>query len=40
MRIQLSPCKQEILVEGKREQPMFSQNQKERLGTHTREPSL
>ena len=40
MRTQLSPCEQETLAEGKGEQPMFSPNQKELLGTHTREPSL
>ena len=39
MRTQLSPCEQETLVEGKREEPLFSPNQKEQLGTHTREPS-
>ena len=40
MRIQLNPCKQETPIEGKKEQALFSPNQKEQLGTHTREPSL
>ena len=40
MRTQLSPCEQETPAEGEGEQPMFSPNQKEQLGTHTREPSL
>ena len=40
MCTQLSPCEQETSAEGKGEQPMFSPNQKELLGIHTREPSL
>ena len=40
MRTQLNPCEQETPAEGKGEQPLFSPNQKEQLGTHTREPSL
>ena len=40
MRTQLSPCEQETPVEGKEEQPLFSHNRKEQLGTHTRELSL
>ena len=40
MRTQLSPCEKETPAEGKGEQPLFSPNQKEQLGTHTREPSL
>ena len=40
MHTQLSPCEQETPAEGKGEQSMFSPNQKEQLGTHTREPSL
>ena len=40
MRTQLSPCEQETPIEGKGEQPLFSHNRKEQLGTHTREPSL
>ena len=40
MCTQLSPCEQETPVEGKGEQPLFSPNRKEQLGTHTREPSL
>ena len=40
MRSQLSPCEQEAPPEGKGEQPMFSPNQKEQLGTYIREPSL
>ena len=40
MRTQLNPCEQETPTEGKVEQPLFSPNQKEQLGTHTTEPSL
>ena len=40
MRTQLSPCEQETPAKGKGEQPLFSHNKKEQLGTHTREPSL
>ena len=40
MRTQLSPCEQETPTKGKGEQPLFNHNQKEQLGTHTREPSL
>ena len=40
MRTQLSPCEQKTTAEGKGEQPLFSPNQKEQLGTYTKEPSL
>ena len=40
MRTQLSLCEQKTPAEGKGEQPLFSPNQKEQLGIHTREPSL
>ena len=40
MRTQLSPCEQETPLEGKEKQLLFSFNQKEQLGTHTREPSF
>ena len=40
MRTQPSPCEQETPAEGKGEQPLFSLNQKEQLGTQSREPNL
>ena len=40
MRTQLSPCEQKTPAEGKGEQPLFSLNQKDRLETYTKEPSL
>ena len=40
MHTQLSPCEQETPANGKGEQPLFSPNQKEQLGSQTREPDL
>ena len=39
MLTQLSPCEQETPAEGG-EQPLFNPNQKEQLGTQSREPNL